>query len=467
MTEIRIIEQGVTLKIASYSPIGVVNEGDLDPANQSSGSATAGQVPVADGAGGIDWSDESGLGDVTGPAGGVVDSGVAVYSGTTGKVIKKPVAAVDFNAQAITNVGAVAGHVQTSRQIIDGTGISGGGDLSADRTLSVNQSALDPANMTSGSATDGYVATADGLGGVAWEGVGNVTGPGSSTDHALARWDSTGGDTLLNSGVTLSDAGAMVFPSGGSISKPGSGAGSEAFGLGAVASAANAVAVGNASVLGASGVGIGQSASIGSDSSDCVAIGLSAAISSSADDAVAIGKLASVSASNGVAIGDTASSTGSNGIAIGFSSQALATFALALGSSASNKTGASNSIAIGTSATNWTNINNAICIGRFSECANSGDFAIAIGDDSAGKHLNGVAIGRGAETTANTRCTIGSIGGSYDMELQCGKGFACFGATPPGSQPTKISDPTDLPSCITAITAIIDILEGAGLSAAT
>lgn len=44
---------------------------------------------------------------------------------------------------------------------------------------------------------------------VAGGGSGDVTGPGSSTDNAIARWDSTGGDTLLNSPVIIEDDGGI------------------------------------------------------------------------------------------------------------------------------------------------------------------------------------------------------------------------------------------------------------------
>lgn len=39
------------------------------------------------------------------------------------------------------------------------------------------------------------------------------------------------------------------------------------------------------------------------------------------------------------------------------------------------------------------------------------------------------------------------------------------GGVAPAAQQSKINDPTDLPSCITAITAILDVLEAFGLSA--
>jgi len=54
-------------------------------------------------------------------------------------------------------------------------------------------------------------------------------------------------------------------------------------------------------------------------------------------------------------------------------------------------------------------------------------------------------------------------------ELSAQAGFAAFGVTPPATQPSKISDPsggTTIDSeARTAINAIIDVLEGAGLSA--
>ena len=41
---------------------------------------------------------------------------------------------------------------------------------------------------------------------VADSGAGDVTGPGSSTDNAIARFDGAGGKTLQNSGITIDDS---------------------------------------------------------------------------------------------------------------------------------------------------------------------------------------------------------------------------------------------------------------------
>ena len=48
---------------------------------------------------------------------------------------------------------------------------------------------------------------------------GDVVGPGSSTDNALARWDGTGGGTLQNSAPTLDDSGNIDM-AGGRIDDP-------------------------------------------------------------------------------------------------------------------------------------------------------------------------------------------------------------------------------------------------------
>jgi hypothetical protein len=73
----------------------------------------------------------------------------------------------------------------------------------------------DAASFGSGTATDNFVLTADGAGGAAWEaaaaGSGDVIGPASSTDNALARFHETGGKTLQNSAATLSDNGALTL----------------------------------------------------------------------------------------------------------------------------------------------------------------------------------------------------------------------------------------------------------------
>jgi hypothetical protein len=52
-------------------------------------------------------------------------------------------------------------------------------------------------------------------------GTGNVVGPGSATDNALVRFDSTTGKLIQNSTVTLDDTGALTVPEMAAPSTPG------------------------------------------------------------------------------------------------------------------------------------------------------------------------------------------------------------------------------------------------------
>lgn len=66
-----------------------------------------------------------------------------------------------------------------------------------------------------GAATTAYVKES-GTGDTGWTAVGagggsgDVTGPGSSTDHAIARWGGTDGDELLDSAPTVEDDGRIA-----------------------------------------------------------------------------------------------------------------------------------------------------------------------------------------------------------------------------------------------------------------
>jgi hypothetical protein len=84
-------------------------------------------------------------------------------------------------------------------------------DHTHDASIAFNGGTVPTARLGSGSATgttflrgDSTWATPGGAG------VGDVSGPASSTDNALARFDGTTGKLLQNSGATLSDAGSLV-----------------------------------------------------------------------------------------------------------------------------------------------------------------------------------------------------------------------------------------------------------------
>jgi hypothetical protein len=60
----------------------------------------------------------------------------------------------------------------------------------------------------------GQVLTTDGSGVLSWttNGAGDVTGPASSTDNAIARYDLTTGKIIQNSGVTIDDSDNLTIP---------------------------------------------------------------------------------------------------------------------------------------------------------------------------------------------------------------------------------------------------------------
>lgn len=79
-------------------------------------------------------------GDVTGPASSVADR-LAVFNGTTGKLIKDGGVAVADLATS-TQGGKADTAVQPVRAVSSGSGLTGGGDLSADRTLALNSASI-------------------------------------------------------------------------------------------------------------------------------------------------------------------------------------------------------------------------------------------------------------------------------------------------------------------------------------
>lgn len=123
------------------------------------GAGTAGRVPTANAAGAVSW------------------------------------AALAAASPSITVTGTVS--------------LTGGGDLTANRTLSLVNDNATPGNSfyygTDATGAKGYYALPSGGGGA-----GDVTGPGSSTDNALARFDGTTGKIVQNSLAILDDTGNLT-----------------------------------------------------------------------------------------------------------------------------------------------------------------------------------------------------------------------------------------------------------------
>ena len=131
-------------------------------------------------------------GDVVGPASSINNS-VARFDTLTGKLIQ------DTGSNfVITDVGAVTAGSWTGTAI-DGAYI----DLEGTEVKSTGE--------TGGTK---YLKE-DGSGGASWaavsgSGIGDVSGPGSSTDDAIATFDGTGGKTIQNSTATLSAGGTIT-----------------------------------------------------------------------------------------------------------------------------------------------------------------------------------------------------------------------------------------------------------------
>jgi hypothetical protein len=122
----------------------------------------------------------------------------------------------------------------TTRNLIAGAGLTGGGDLSSDRTfniaaadssITVNADSIQVGtinstqhgNQTSGSlhavatiSVNGFMSATDKtkLDGIA-SGA-NVVGAASSTDNAIVRFDGTTGKLIQNSGITIDDTNNII-----------------------------------------------------------------------------------------------------------------------------------------------------------------------------------------------------------------------------------------------------------------
>lgn len=125
---------------------------------------------------GLAWASLAGGGDVLGPATST-DNTIARFNGTDNKTIQGSLASVDDSGGVNIPTG------QTYN--INGSPHTHGGGATEDHDHSGDAGdggTFDAANLTSGAATDGYVLTADGSGGAAWEAQTGGEGGGAPAD---------------------------------------------------------------------------------------------------------------------------------------------------------------------------------------------------------------------------------------------------------------------------------------------
>lgn len=256
-------------------------------------------------------------------------------------------------------------------------------------------------------------------------GGGDVTGPASSVDNAIVRFNGTTGKIIQDytSGApTISDTGKLSVTSssaatfnrnsetGTEVIGDGATSGgiySTVFGYSADTTATQATAIGGIANSASKSVSLGYNAV--ASAANCVAIGHS---SSTAGDAnsVAVGYGATTSGIGGVSLGH-GTSTGANSVAVGRTANASGTAAFSMGY-VSTSTG-SGSVSIGNSA-DATNTD-SISIGRNS--TSSGVYSLCIGYASTASHKNSVVIGNSFSSTAINQMILGNV---YDVWL--GKG---------------------------------------------
>ena len=157
-------------------------------------------MPPAQGAGGTYLqNDGTGLlswttsGDITGP-GAATDNAIARFDTTTGKMLQNSVVTVG-------DTGAVAGALSLSMN-----GATSGSLMVQPAAITVSHTLTLPSAQGAAST---YLKN-DGIGALTWAASGDVTGPLSAVDNALARFDSVSGKLLQNSTVTVGDTGAVA-----------------------------------------------------------------------------------------------------------------------------------------------------------------------------------------------------------------------------------------------------------------
>jgi hypothetical protein len=148
-----------------------------------------------------------GSGDVVGPT-GATDEAIARYDSATGKLIQNSLVLIDDSG----NITLPALATFDGRDVsVDGTKLDTI-EPNAKDDQNAAEVPVDTTNFTNNlSAADDTVQKAlDTIDDLAIGGTGDVVGPGSATDEAVARFDSTTGKLIQNSTVTIDDSGNIA-----------------------------------------------------------------------------------------------------------------------------------------------------------------------------------------------------------------------------------------------------------------
>ena len=214
-----------TAQVAAATEVGVLLSAaripDLEVEDMDSGAATDGQVPTADGTGGIAWEDQSGGGgggsafdlhdDVTGFI------GTGVLAGDDRLVVSDESLAGDPNRytevddvlERLYDLGIAEQYTTDTPEDDDLVFIGDTSRTSGTRMRAIEMSdltgRLDVADIGSGSATDGQVPTADGSGGVAWEAGGEPFDLHDDVGNAILAGDLAPEDRFVASNEDLAD----------------------------------------------------------------------------------------------------------------------------------------------------------------------------------------------------------------------------------------------------------------------
>lgn len=177
------------LTVSGTATISGTNTGDQTNITGNAGTATALQTGRT-----INGTTFDGTANITVTAAAGTLTGSTLASGVT--------------ISSLTTVGTIASGVWNGTDIAVADGGTGVGSLTAYAPIFGGTTSTGAVQSgTVGSA--GQVLTSNGAGALPTfqspAGGGNVTGPGSSTDNAVVRFDGTGGTLIQNSAVTIAD----------------------------------------------------------------------------------------------------------------------------------------------------------------------------------------------------------------------------------------------------------------------